>query len=139
MSGKSPSYLVVFIPSPALLQKKNRSLNRRGVELTRFDLFYCFLVRDKNRLKVYLVYVECLFHRRHRCKKINLRGVELARFVSFYCFLVREKIGLLYMYIICLVFIPSPALSQNNKQASDWVDTEVPPTSRMACSKGMLH
>ena len=52
---------------------------------------------------------------------LNLRGVEFTRFALFYCFLVREN--LVYRYI-CLVFIPSPALLQKNKQASDWVDAE---------------
>ena len=54
-------------------------------------------------------------------KHLHLRGVELTRFALFYCFLVREN--LVYRYI-CLVFIPSPALLQKNKQASDWVDAE---------------
>ena len=53
---------------------------------------------------------------------LNLSGVEFTRFALFYCFLVREKLGL-HRYI-CLVFVPSPALLQKNKQASDWVDAE---------------
>ena len=50
------------------------------------------------------------------------RGVELTRFASFYYFLVRDKLGL-HRYT-CLVFTPSPALLQNNKQTSDWVGAE---------------
>ena len=62
--------IVVFIPSPALLQKNKQAsdwvrvrwmgrrwrkhLYLRGVELTRFALFYCFLVREKLRLQVYI-------------------------------------------------------------------------------------
>ena len=58
----------LFIPSPALLQKnkqasdwvgvrrmrrrRRKNLHLRGVGLTRFALFYCFLVREKLGLQV---------------------------------------------------------------------------------------
>ena len=77
---------LVFIPSSALLQKNKQASDWVGVR----------------RMG------------RRRRKHLNLRGVELTRFALFYCFLVREKLGL-HRYI-CLVFIPSPALLQNNKQ-----------------------
>ena len=45
---------------------------------------------------------------------------------------MREKLGL-HRYI-CLVFIPSPALLQKNKHASDWVDAKenMPPIGTLS-------
>ena len=57
---------LVFIPSPALLQKNKQASEWAGVR----------------RMG------------RRRRKHLHLRGVELTRFALFYCFLVREKLGL---------------------------------------------
>ena len=95
---------LVFIPSPALSQKNEQASD--WVSVRRIS--------------------------RRRRKHLHLRGVELTRFALFYCFLVREKLGL-HRYIY-LVFIPSPALLQKNKQAFDWVDAEenMPPIGTLS-------
>ena len=98
-------------------RRRRKHLHLRGVELTRFALLYCFQVRGKLGLPQKEGGLKIL---------CNLPPVwpRLVRPTNLMSRMDGKKTHTHTHRYICLVFIPSPALLQKNKQASDWVDAE---------------